>query len=215
MASPTSIEPSAALVIESRLHPKVIGKSLPVKLTFMKLAYPRNCDRLEKIKTFGSKSPFPTKPNRAVPVAPAVNTSRLGSTGNVAKKVRTLNRLLARVLQNHDAPDESEKGESMFDWVVGKQKNHGQTRQVSRQAGTIKKDWAIIKSYDLRESFCIAVIGHEGWNNDPNATASYALVVSFESVNTDIPIYAEIAKVQVPIEVESEVSITVQASLSY
>ncbi len=126
-----------------------------------------------------------------------------------SKKGEDSDRLLERVLQNHDAPDESEKGESMFGWVIGKQKNHGQTRRVSRQAGTIQKDWAVVKSYDLRESFCIAVIGHEGWNNDPNATASYALVVSFEAVNTDIPIYTEIAKVQIPIEVESEVAITI------
>ncbi len=71
----------------------------------------------------------------------------------------------------------------------------------------MQKDWAIVKSYDLCESFYIAVVGHEGWNNDPNATVPYALVVSFEAVNTNIPIYTSIATVQVPTQVETKISI--------
>jgi len=65
-----------------------------------------------------------------------------------------------------------------------------------------------VKSYDLHESFCIAIVGHEGWNNDPNADVPYALVVSFETVDTNIPIYTAIANIQVPIQVESEVSVS-------
>jgi hypothetical protein len=114
---------------------------------------------------------------------------------------------LERVLKQNDAPSESEKGE-VFNWFLSTRKNWGKSRYVSRSAGTIQKDWAIVKSYDLRESFCIAVVGHEGWNNDPNADAPYALVVSFETVDTNIQIYSEIANIQVPIQVETEVSIS-------
>jgi subtilisin family serine protease len=118
-------------------------------------------------------------------------------------------RFLERVLRDYDAPPESQKkGKDIFNWVLNKRKNWGQTDNVSRQEGTLQKDWAIVKSYDLRESFCIAIVGHEGWNNDPNATVPYALVVSFEAVDTNISIYTPIAIVQkVPTQVETEVSI--------
>ena len=117
-------------------------------------------------------------------------------------------RFLERVLKNYDAPPESQKkGKDIFNWVLNKRKNWGQADNVSRQEGTLQKDWAIVKSYDLRESFCIAVVGHEGWNNDPSATVPYALVVSFEAVDTNIPIYTSIATVQVPTQVETEISI--------
>jgi hypothetical protein len=124
-----------------------------------------------------------------------------------SKKGEVPERFLDRVLKEYDAPAEAEESESIFSWVLNKRKNWGQARNVSRQEGTLQKDWAIIKSYDLRESFCIAVVGHEGWNNDPNATVPYALVVSFEAVDANIPIYTSIATVQVPIEVETEISV--------
>jgi Subtilase family len=126
-----------------------------------------------------------------------------------SKKGEVPERFLDRVLKEYDVPAEAEESESIFNWVLNKRKNWGQARNVSRQEGTLQKDWAIIKSYDLRESFCIAVVGHEGWNNDPNATVPYALVVSFEAVDTNIPIYTSIANVQVPVEIKSEVSIQI------
>ena len=126
-----------------------------------------------------------------------------------SKKGEVPERFLDRVLKEYDASAEAEESESIFNWVLNKRKNWGQARNVSRQEGTLQKDWAIVKSYDLRESFCIAVVGHEGWNNDPNATVPYALVVSFEAVDTNIPIYTSIANVQVPVEVESKISIQI------
>jgi Subtilase family len=124
-----------------------------------------------------------------------------------SKKGEVPERFLDRILKEYDAPAEVEESESIFNWVLNKRKNWGQARNVSRQEGTLQKDWAIVKSYDLRESFCIAVVGHEGWNNDPSATVPYALVVSFEAVDTNIPIYTQIATVQIPTQVETEVSI--------
>jgi hypothetical protein len=126
-----------------------------------------------------------------------------------SKKGEVPERFLDRVLKEYDAPAEAEESESIFNWVLNKRKNWGQARNVSRQEGTLQKDWAIVKSYDLRESFCIAVVGHEGWNNDPNATVPYALVVSFEAVDTNIPIYTSIANVQIPVEVKSEIPIQI------
>jgi hypothetical protein len=115
---------------------------------------------------------------------------------------------LARILKEYDAPDDAEKGDKLFSWTLGKrQKNHGKTQGASRSAGTIQKDWAIVKSYNLRDAFCIAVVGHEGWNNDPDATAPYSLVVSFEAVEASIPIYAPFVEAQVELEVEQQIEI--------
>jgi hypothetical protein len=126
-----------------------------------------------------------------------------------SKKGEVPERFRDRLLDEYDAPSDIEKEGKRFNWVLDKRKNWGQARNVSRQEGTLQKDWTIVKSYDLRESFCIAVVGHEGWNNDPEASVPYALVVSFEAVNMNIPLYTSIANVQVPVEVESEISIQI------
>ncbi|WP_013321045.1 S8 family peptidase [Gloeothece verrucosa] len=116
---------------------------------------------------------------------------------------------LKRVLDKYEAPEDTEKGQGIFKWMLGTQKNYGIVKGVSRGSGTIQKDWTIVNSYELTEAFCIAVVGHEGWNNDPDAYAPYSLVVSFEALRAEIEIYTEIAQVQVqvPIEVEQEVQI--------
>ena len=91
-----------------------------------------------------------------------------------------------------------------FDAIVSSylgQKNHKTIKGFSRSADTIQKDWTIAKSYELREAFCIAVVGHEGWNNEPDAYARYSLVVSFEAVNADIPVYSSMVEAQIPTEV--------------
>jgi hypothetical protein len=125
-----------------------------------------------------------------------------------SKKGEVPERFLERVLKEYEAPPELEEKGRGFKWVLGKQKKPRQAHSFSRQGGTLQKDWAIVKSYDLRESFCIAVVGHEGWNNDPSATVPYALVVSFEAVDTNISIYTPIAIVQkVSTQVETEISI--------
>jgi hypothetical protein len=114
---------------------------------------------------------------------------------------------LARILKEYDAPEDAEKGEGLFRWTLGKQKNYGNIKDVSRSAGTIQKDWTVVKSYNLREAFCIAVVGHEGWNNDPNASVPYSLVVSFEAIENNISIYEEFVEAQVEVEVEEEVEV--------
>ncbi|NER38804.1 MAG: S8 family peptidase [Oscillatoria sp. SIO1A7] len=115
---------------------------------------------------------------------------------------------LARILKEYDAPENAEKGESMS-WTLGKQNNYGQIREVSRGAGTIQKDWTYVKSHQLREAFCIGVVGHEGWNNDPDAEVPYSLVVSFEATQADLPIYASVVEAQqlVELQVETEIEI--------
>jgi hypothetical protein len=124
-----------------------------------------------------------------------------------SKKGEDPQRFLARILDKYDAPEDAEKGEGIFKWTLGKQNNHGIIKDVSRSAGTLQKDWTTVKSFELTEAFCIAVVGHEGWNNDPDATVPYSLVVSFEAVGVNIPIYAPLVEAQIQTEVQPQIEI--------
>ncbi|MEH1960294.1 MAG: S8 family peptidase [Nostoc sp.] len=108
----------------------------------------------------------------------------------------------ARVLKEFDAPEDAEKGEGLFKWMLGKQNHHGIIKGVSRSAGTLQKDWAVVNSFELTEAFSIAVVGHEGWNNDPEASVPYSLVVSFEAIQADIPIYTPFVEAQIETEIQ-------------
>lgn len=129
---------------------------------------------------------------------------------NCSKKDEDPERFLQRILKGYDAPEDSSKGEGLFNWALGKQSNYGLIKDVSRSTGTIQKDWAVVKSFQLREAFCIAVVGHQGWNNDPEAQAPYSLVVSFEAIGIELPLYTEFVEAQqVGIEIEEQVQIPI------
>jgi hypothetical protein len=107
--------------------------------------------------------------------------------------------------------DQQEGEGSPFGWTLEANPKWGAIRGVKRSTGTIQKDWAVIKSNGLPSDFCIAVVGHEGWNPDPDATAPYALAVSFEILGQQIPIY-ETLRVSVE-QLQAEVEAQLQASL--
>jgi len=89
-----------------------------------------------------------------------------------------------------------------------KKEMSGQIDGVSRQNGTVQKDWATVKSYELPEHFAIAVRGHPGWNTDPGAEAMFSLAVSIEAVGQNIPVYNMIRE-KVVVEAEQEARIEV------
>ncbi|MBY0216919.1 S8 family peptidase [Paenibacillus illinoisensis] len=101
-----------------------------------------------------------------------------------------------RILVTGSAVDD----DGNFDWTIGEQSNHGQAKDFSRSYSTLQKDWTIVKSNQLTDSFCIAVRGHKGW--DANIPAKYSLVVSFEAINQDIAIY-ELIRNLVEIEIDN------------
>jgi hypothetical protein len=126
-----------------------------------------------------------------------------------SKKGESSDSFLARILMEYEASEEAEESEGLFRWTLGQRKNRGQVKGTSRSIGTLQKDWAIVKSFDLRKAFCIAVVGHRGWNNDPTAQVPYSLVVSFEAINPEIPIYTSFVQAQIPLEVQQQVQVTV------
>lgn len=74
-------------------------------------------------------------------------------------------------------------------WTLQNGMNWGFVRNVKRSSGTVQKDWAVVKSHSLANSFCIAVVGHQGWSRDPDSTARYSLAVTLEIVGQEIAIY--------------------------
>ncbi|CAN5407337.1 hypothetical protein BH09SUM1_BH09SUM1_11950 [soil metagenome] len=78
---------------------------------------------------------------------------------------------------------------SVLPWALQEKADAGHIRSARRNSGTVQKDWAVVKSNALPEHFCLAVVGHEGWNHDPDAGAKYCLAVTLEIQGQEIPIY--------------------------
>ena len=91
---------------------------------------------------------------------------------------------LGRVLQDYQAPEAVEEVKGSFKWAIGNRKRRdratGQLMRLSRSDSTLQKDWAVAKRSELGQQFFVAVIGHRGWNSDPEASVPYALVIALE-----------------------------------
>lgn len=111
----------------------------------------------------------------------------------------------SRALKNSAADDKAAKGTTLT-WTLGAQVDHGTIEGAKRSSGTVQKDWATVKSNELPAHFCIAVNGHQGWSNDPDSKAKYALVVSFEIVGREIPIYGDMQVAIDDLQAEIEAS---------
>lgn len=108
-----------------------------------------------------------------------------------------------------DVESQDKDGDEGFPWTLNLRDDFGTIQGVRRNRGTLQKDWAVVKAHQLPEMFCIAVIGHPGWDSDPEAFAKYALAVSFEAINKDLLIYEQI-KVAVD-NLEVQVGVPVQS----
>ena len=104
---------------------------------------------------------------------------------------------------------------SVLPWTLHEKADAGLVRSARRNSGTVQKDWAVVKSNLLPESFCIAVVGHQGWSRDPDATAQYCLAVTLEIQGQEIPIYdplrVAVQELEAEIgEVEAEATIEIE-----
>lgn len=118
-----------------------------------------------------------------------------------------------RALKNEEDGDSADTAGDTLPWTLQKRSTDGTIRGVSRNAGTVQKDWATVKSNALPEDFCIAVVGHQGWSEDPDSTAAYALTVSFEILGQEIPIYdvlrVAVEELQAELEAEGEAEVEI------
>ncbi|BAU16033.1 hypothetical protein LEP3755_66000 (plasmid) [Leptolyngbya sp. NIES-3755] len=124
-----------------------------------------------------------------------------------SQKGESSDKFLERVLNDYESQEDEEGGDGDFAWTLGQQKNYGKMRNISRGTGTVQKDWAIVQPDQLREAFCIAVVGHKGWNNDPTALVPYSLVVSFEVTNANVPVYTSFVEAQVSLQEQAQLEI--------
>jgi hypothetical protein len=127
-----------------------------------------------------------------------------------SKLGQDMNDFRYRAMKGQEADDGSANG-TPVPWMLDSNPKWGTIRDVKRNAGTVQKDWAIVKSNALPEDFCISVVGHKGWSHDPDSTARYALTVSFEVVGKEIAIYdpLRVAVEELQAEIEAEVEVAV------
>ena len=94
--------------------------------------------------------------------------------------------------------DRSIQDEGSYRWAIREQDNWGDFKGFNRRRQTLQKDWCIIKSSQLNDTFCIAVRGHKGWGS--LFKAKYALAVSFEAIDQNLELYEHIRLSNVRIE---------------
>ena len=125
-----------------------------------------------------------------------------------------LNTFHDRAIKGEEAEGEALPG-STLPWTLHESDTWGAVRGTRRNSGTVQKDWAIVKSNTLPDHFCIAVRGHQGWSNDPDTTARYALAVTFEIVGQEISIYdpLQTAVLELQTQIEAELEVEAEAEI--
>ncbi|MDR0965818.1 MAG: S8 family peptidase [Myxococcales bacterium] len=114
-----------------------------------------------------------------------------------SKKNETIQDFQARIFE----ADTTGQNDGQFPWVIHERQNWGQARDFARPRQTLQKDWCVVNASEFTDEFCIAVRGHKGWGS--LFKAKYALAVSFEAVENNIPLYEYIRLANI-VEVETE-----------
>lgn len=109
-----------------------------------------------------------------------------------SKKSESLDDFKARAIKGIGEAEDSDSA----DWMLHQRKDWGVLRGIHRQAGTVQKDWVVLKAFELPETFAIAVRGHNGWSKNPNSTAQFALAVTIDAESSPVPIYSRIEQEQ-------------------
>ena len=90
-------------------------------------------------------------------------------------------------------PKPTEKNSDAWRWMLHERSTAGAIRNIRRGNGTLQKDWAYLRSYELPAILAVAVRGHAGWaHRNPESTAHFALAVTLEAVNEDLHVYEPI-----------------------
>jgi len=120
-----------------------------------------------------------------------------------SKKEESFETFRARVLKDFEQDDANDTN---FKWTFGKKMSRdGQTEGVTRQNGTLQKDWTYARSHELPEVLGVAVHAHQGWCSDGEETAKFTLVASIEILGEGVQVYEEIREaVRQQAEVETE-----------
>jgi len=107
------------------------------------------------------------------------------------------------IVTDGEAEIEENINEEKIPWTINNRANAG-IQDVKLNHSAHQKDWAVIKSNKLTESFCIGVVGHAGWEKDLKQEIPYSITVSFEAINKDIEIY-NLIQVENQLQVQVEI----------
>ncbi len=127
-------------------------------------------------------------------------------TWEISTPDESYNEFCNRVIKSIDNPKSNGGGRNGMQWTIFDRGNNGIVRNMKRQDSTTQKDWAVISSNQLPDEFSLAVVGHLSWEKDMKTRVPYSIVVSFESLNPDIPVY-QLFEVENRIDIEQEVTI--------
>lgn len=98
-----------------------------------------------------------------------------------------------------------------FPWILHTRRKQGEVEETSRSRGTLQKDWAEFNSYDLPKEFSIAIRAHCGWNHrDGDGSARYCLAVTFEALDVELPLYAQIES-ENRVDIEDRIRINIDS----
>jgi len=131
-----------------------------------------------------------------------------------SKRGEPVDAFMGRVFR--DVEQNDAEGRAHFEWMLHRNKEHGVIPGASRLNGTLQKDWCYLPSYELPDQFCVAVIGHPGWDPSPESRAKYAVAVTLEAVNEDMAVYQHVraaVEAQVPIEAEQIIQIGIDSEV--
>lgn len=98
---------------------------------------------------------------------------------------------LRRVLKEADSSSTGDSG-SVFKWTLSDRGDRGEVAETRRNCGSVQKDWAFVPGDDLPKDFCIAVVGHPGWDRRLDAGAPYALCVTFDVQGENFDLHNDI-----------------------
>lgn len=107
------------------------------------------------------------------------------------------------LVSDGEADVEENVNEEKIPWTIKNRSNAG-IQEVKLNHSAHQKDWAIVKSNKLTDSFCIGVVGHAGWEKDLKQEIPYSVTVSFEAINRDIEIY-NLIQVENQLQVQIEI----------
>jgi hypothetical protein len=95
-------------------------------------------------------------------------------------------------------------------WTLHYVNQHGEAEDTHRGRGTVQKDWATVDAHRLPVELGFAVRAHPGWDHRlEEGLAKYCLVVSFEAVGAELPIYALISEAQAEVQAEVPAEVNV------
>jgi|APEBP8051073178_1049388.scaffolds.fasta_scaffold01816_7 subtilisin family serine protease len=112
-------------------------------------------------------------------------------------------RTLQYLEQEEGGENFEDQGTDSIRWCLRENPKYS-SNEINRNNSATQKSWVLLDPHQFADEFCIAVVGHAGWDKNLESSVSYALCVSFEAFGEAIEIYAPLSQAQIEIEQEIE-----------